>query len=102
LFDEGLSVEPESSSPGKGMKRRRGIKVEARLKVIKKRSALTPKEFLRKRVASFSTGVAIGGEDFIRGIAAQYQEDFQRQKARPPCPLIHGSGGFFALRDTSG
>ena len=99
LFDEGLSVEPESPSLGKGRKRRGGIKMAARVKVIAQKGEITPTLALRKRVASFTTGVAIGGEDFVKRAAARYQKAFDRKKERSPRPVSGGERGFFVMRE---
>jgi hypothetical protein len=71
LFDEGLAVEPESSLLGKGRMKRRGIKMVARAKVVEEKGGISPRQMLQKRVASFTMGVAIGGEDFVRGVASR-------------------------------
>jgi hypothetical protein len=31
---------------------------------------------------SFSHGIAIGSEDYVKGVAARYRDRFDRQKAR--------------------
>jgi putative transposase len=98
LFDEGLSVEPKTVSEGKGIKKRRGIKRAARMKVIEDKGELPPMLGLRKRVASFSNGVAIGGQDFVKKVAAQYRIDFDRKKERRPQLGIGGEGGFFVMK----
>lgn len=98
LFDEGLSVEPESPSLGKGKRRRRGVALEARLKVIETGGEITPALALRKRISSFSNGVAVGSEDFVRRFARRYQADFQRKKQRQP-KADPGIGGLFVLRE---
>ena len=99
LFDEGLAVEPESPSLGKGRKRRGGIKMEARTSVVNQKGTLTPREALSKRVASFSSGVAIGGEEFVKGVASRYQKEMGRKKERNPSLLSGGQGGFFVMKE---
>jgi len=64
LFDEGLAIEPESTSLGKGRKWRKGITPEARAQVVKQGGEVSLGHNLRKRIASFSTGVAIGGGNY--------------------------------------
>lgn len=97
LFDEGLSVEPESKSLGKGKVKRRGIKRDARTKVVKREGEVTPAQALRKRVVSFSNGVAVGSENFVRRIAERYQGEFDRKKGREPRAHLSG-GGIFVMR----
>ncbi len=99
LYDEGLSVEAKSDSLGKGRKKRRGFKLEVRTKVVGQRGKVSPVQNLRKRVASFSTGVAIGGEDFVKGMAARYQEAMGRKNERSPRPVTDGEGGFYVMRE---
>ena len=99
LYDEGVSVEASSKSLGKGRKKRRGFKLEARTKVVAQRGELSSAQKLRKRVASFSTGVAIGGEDFVRGVAGRYREGFGRKKERSPQAVTSGERGFFVMRE---
>jgi hypothetical protein len=48
---------------------------------------------IRKRMKSFSEGIAMGSEDYVKGIAAKYQAQFERQKERNPKPLKNESGG---------
>ena len=99
LYDEGVSVTPESNSLGKGKRRRRGFKLEARTKVREQGGEVSPAQNLRKRVESFSTGVAIGGENFVKGMAVRYREEFERKKERSPRSVISGDGGFFVMRE---
>ena len=42
---------------------------------------------LRKRMRSFSEGIALGSEDYVKGVAARYRERFERQKERKVRPL---------------
>jgi hypothetical protein len=53
---------------------------------------------LRKRVASFSNGVAIGSESFVRGVASRYQEEMRRLK-EPKTRQDSGGGGFYVMRE---
>jgi len=92
-------VEPESSSLGKGRKRRRGFKLEARTKVVEAKGEVSLTQKLRKRVSSFSTGVAVGGENFVKGMAAQYRKEFDRKKERDPSSVSEGKGSFFVMRE---
>ena len=98
LYDEGVSVEPESESLGKGKRKRRGIKWEARVQVVAQAGEVSPGQALRKRVATFSTGVAMGGEDFVKGVARRYREAMGRKNERSPRPAS-GGGGFFVMRE---
>ena len=99
LYDEGLSLEPEAQSLGKGRKRRRGFKMEARTKVIERKGEVTPAQALRKRVGSFTTGVAIGGEDFVKRVASRYQEAMGRKKPRVPRSPSGEGEGFFVMKE---
>jgi len=101
LFDEGVSGEGESSSlgKGKGKRKRRGIKMEARTKVIERKGEITSAQALRKRVGSFTTGIAIGGEGFVKRVASRYQEAMGRKKRRIPRSLSGEGGGFFVMKE---
>ena len=101
LFDEGVSVDGESSSlgKGKGKRKRRGIKMEARTKVIERKGEITPAQALQKRVGSFTTGIAVGGEGFVKGVASRYQEAMGRKKRRIPRCLSGERGGFFVMKE---
>lgn len=99
LFDEGLSVEPESSSLGRGRRKRRGIKMEARAKVSAQKGRIPPGQLLQKRVTSFTMGVAIGGEDFVKGMASRYREAMGRKKGRIPRSIAGSEGGFFVMKE---
>lgn len=98
LFDEGLSVEPESESLGKGRRKRRGIKMEARTRVIAQNGGITLGQDLRKRVNSFTTGVAIGGEDFVKGVACRYREMMGRKNERNPRSIRGEGKGVFVMK----
>jgi REP element-mobilizing transposase RayT len=97
LFDEGLPVEPKSTSLGKGKRKRRGIKMGARTEVIANGGEISPAQALRKRVASFSNGVAVGSERFVRRVASRYRKEMGRKKERHPRAISEG-GGFFVMR----
>jgi hypothetical protein len=47
---------------------------------------------IRKRMKVFSEGIALGSEDYVKGMAARYQAQFERQKERSPKPLKTASG----------
>ncbi|MDB2673547.1 hypothetical protein N9Y81_01195 [Akkermansiaceae bacterium] len=98
LFDEGLALEPESRSLGKGKRKKRGIKMESRTKVVEEEGKISRAQMLRKRVASFSNGVAIGSESFVRGVASRYQEEMRRLK-EPKTRQDSGGGGFYVMRE---
>jgi REP element-mobilizing transposase RayT len=97
LFDEGLGVESGSSSLGQGKRRRRGVSMEARTKVIEQQGEVSPAQVLRERISSFTNGVAVGSEPFVRKVALGYQLEFQRKKERVP-QESPGIGGFFVMR----
>ena len=99
LYDEGVSVDPESKSFGKGRRKRKGLKMEARTEVVARRGELRGSEKLRKRVASFSSGVAIGGEDFVKGVAARYRDHFEREKERKPRAVSGAEGEIFVMKE---
>lgn len=86
LYNEGLSVEPGSTSLGKGKRRRRGFTMKARTKVVRKKEEITPTKALCQRISSFTNGVAVGSEDFVKKLAKRYQADFRRKKERKPKP----------------
>jgi hypothetical protein len=48
---------------------------------------------IRKRMKCFSEGIALGSEDYVKGMAARYQAQFERQKERSAKPLKSASGG---------
>jgi hypothetical protein len=98
LFDEGLSVEPTSSSLGKGKKKRRGIKMEVRIKVIEQKGGVSPAQLLRKRASFLSNGIALGSEEFVKRLARQYHEALGRKKVPLPKPKS-GREDFFVMRE---
>ncbi|MFN5868656.1 MAG: hypothetical protein ACK46A_04935, partial [Akkermansiaceae bacterium] len=57
---------------------------------------------IRKRIKCFSEGIALGSEDDVKGMAARYQSQFERQKERTAKPLKSAtgakSGSIFAMR----
>ncbi|YCM42877.1 transposase [Verrucomicrobiaceae bacterium 227] len=99
LYDEGVLVEPTSESLGKGRKSRRGFKLEARAKVVEERGEVESRTNLRKRVTSFSQGVAVGGKDFVKGVAARYRKTLGRKNERRPRSLDGGEAGIFVMRE---
>lgn len=98
LFDEGVSVD-DPARPTE--KKRRGVTPEARAKVQKRKGELTREEVLKKRIKSFSDGVAVGAESFVREVAALYQEMLGRKNR--PKPKRQGKdeegGGYFVMRE---
>ena len=98
LYDEGLSVEPESKSLGKGKTKRGGFTLAARTKVVARAGKLSRGQDLRKRVASFTAGVAVGGKDFVAEVATRYRGDFKRKNLRQPRPYTRGDEGVFVMR----
>ena len=99
LYDEGLSVDPESTSFGKGKKKRAGFTMEARTKVVASGGKIIRGQNLRKRVASFTAGVAVGGKDFVAQIATRYRVDFKRKNIRKPRPYSSGDEGVFVMKE---
>ena len=57
---------------------------------------------IRKRMKCFSEGIALGSEDYVKGMAAKYQAQFERQKERTAKPLKSAtgrkSGSIFVMR----
>jgi len=102
LFDEGVEVEPDARSLGKGKRRQRGMKLEARAKVIEQEGLVRPAEALRKRVNSFTSGVAMGGRNFVKEMASRYCLEMGRKKEAMVRQVSRGSeeeGGFFVMRE---
>jgi REP element-mobilizing transposase RayT len=98
LYDEGVAVEPQSPSLGKRKRGRRGFKIEARREAIERKGKISPAQALRKRIASFSTGVAIGSERFVKRMASRYQDEMGRKKL-PKSHQDPGVGGFYVMRE---
>jgi putative transposase len=48
---------------------------------------------IRKRMKCFTEGIALGSEDYVKGMAARYQTQFERQRERSAKPLKSRSGG---------
>lgn len=57
---------------------------------------------IRKRMKCFSEGIALGSENYVKGMAARYQALFERQRERSAKPLKSPYGGkagsIFAMR----
>ena len=68
-------------------------------RVIEQKGKVIPQEALSRRVASFSNGVAIGGEEFVKRVASRYQREMGRKKERNPRSLSAGQGGFFVMKE---
>ena len=98
LYDEGLEIEPESLSLGKGKKSRHGFKKEARTEVIERDGEISPVQMLRKRVSSFTNGVAVGSEGFVKKLATRYSIELGRKKERRPRRGCE-DGSFFVMRE---
>ena len=64
---------------------------------MNQKGTLTPRDALSKRVASFSSGIAIGGEEFVKGVASRYQKEMGRKKGQNPSFL--SGGGFFVMKE---
>ena len=70
------------------------------VEAVKKREGrLTRREMLGVRVRAFTTGVAVGSEDFVKGISLLYQEKFKRTKSRRGKQLESKSGGLYLMKD---
>ena len=75
--------------------RRKGYtqaQVETAQAAVKNRLFLPMLE-MRKRMKCFSEGIALGSEDYVKGMASRYQAQFERQKERTAKPLKSASGG---------
>jgi len=112
LYGEGVSV-PETD-PQTGKKRpatatkKRGFTVKQMLKVKEEQKEAQKGEhpahlLLRNRVSTFTTGVAIGSENYIKEISKKYQQEFGRLKAKPGNRLLPGEAkkpkdGVFTMR----
>ena len=82
FYADGVVV-PEEHSPESRGRKKKGFMMKQMVKVKKtEEGKLSPALRLRKRVGSFTTGVAVGSENFVRGFAARYQEVFGRQNVR--------------------
>ena len=77
---------------------KKGIPREEVEAVKKREGRLTRREMLDVRVRAFATGVAVGSEDFVKGMAALYQKKFRRVKRRSGKRLDEKGGGIFTLR----
>jgi hypothetical protein len=97
LYDRGLEVTSDSASRGKVG--RRGVTKEARKKVIAARGETSATLLLQKRISTFSNGVAIGGETFVKQVARQYCGAMRRKKEKRPKNLETTSGNFFTMRE---
>jgi REP element-mobilizing transposase RayT len=75
--------------------------VEAAQAAVKRQTFLPLLE-ISKRMKSFSEGIAVGSEDYVRGVAAKYQAQFDRQRERRAKPLKNAngsrSGSIFVMR----
>jgi len=116
VADEGGQDEPVEGGPsarnspmGGKRKRRKGFTKEQMQAAVGDHFAL-PMLHLRKRVRSFSEGIALGSEDYVKGVAAKYREQFARQKERKVKPLKGlnagtagcRAGSIFVMRDSGG
>lgn len=95
LFDQGIEVGDERRPSGH---RKRGVKPEAGIKIQGEKGVVPVARHLRQRISSFSNGIAVGSENFVRRMAARYQGEMGRQKKREPREFKMG-GRFFVLRE---
>jgi REP element-mobilizing transposase RayT len=93
LYAEGVVVEEEQarheSSPPR--RKRKGFATEQMQAAVIDRLAL-PVLQLRKRIRSFSEGIALGSEDYVKGVAERYRAQFERQRERKVKPLKRDRG----------
>jgi hypothetical protein len=71
--------------------------MEVRREAIERKGKISPAQALRKRIKSFSTGVAIGSEGFVKRVAPRYQDEMGRKKV-PKSHQDSGVGGFYVMR----
>jgi putative transposase len=82
LYADGVIV-PEEHSPESRGRRKKGFRMKQMVKVREEQEGVIGAALLlKKRVSSFSNGVAVGSEDFIKGVATSYQKSFGRLKPR--------------------
>ena len=82
LYADGVVV-PEEHAPKSKGRRKKGFTMKQMVKVKKtEEGKLSAALLLRKRVKSFTTGVAVGSENFVQGFAAKYQDTFRRKNTR--------------------
>lgn len=96
LFDEGVIVNDPARPEEKA---RRGVSSEAREEVQKAEGQLTHSQVLRKRISSFTTGVAVGSESFVREIAGRYQKIKSLKNEHDPKEVQGHTGGYFVMRE---
>ena len=104
LFDQGVVAEKDEPSSEKTEQKkekrgRRGFKQEARAKVRAQEGEMPLALLLRKRVATFSTGIAIGSEEFVRQLATDYRKTMSRKRERIPKAMGEGQSNFFVMRE---
>lgn len=51
-----------------------------------------------KRINSFTTGVAIGGEDFVKGVTSRHRDMMGRKNERNPRSISEKEGGVFVMK----
>jgi putative transposase len=98
LYGEATVTEDSQIKGRKGFTMRQ---VEVAQAAVETRMFLPMLE-IRKRMKSFSEGIALGSEDYVRGVAARYQVQFERQRERRAKPLRSENGkrsaGIFVMR----
>jgi len=99
LYADGVVV-PEEHAPGSRGRKKKGFTMKQMVRVKKTQEGkMTQVLMLRKRVGSFSNGIAVGSEDFVQGIAARYQETFQRKQQRTGKALDREKTTVFVMRE---
>jgi putative transposase len=82
LYVDGVVV-PEEHAPSSKGRRKKGFAMKQMVKVRQEQEGkFGPGLLLRMRVGSFSNGVALGSENFVKGVAARYQESYGRLRQR--------------------
>ncbi len=103
LYTDGVVVAEEHASGSRGRKKK-GFTMKQMVKVKREQEGVLPQGVLiRKRVSSFTNGVAVGSENFVKGVAARYQEAFERLRAKQGKRLDVAKdaslGGIYVMRE---
>ena len=89
LYGEAMVAEDTLKSKRKGYTQAQAEAAQAAVEDF----LFLPMLEIRKRMRCFSEGIALGSEDYVKGMAARYQSQFERQKERRAKPLKSASGG---------
>jgi putative transposase len=82
LYADGVVV-PEEHAPGSKGRKKKGFTMKQMVKVrAEQEGAVSALLLIRKRISSFSNGVAVGSEDFVKEMAARYQTSYRRLRQK--------------------